>query len=352
MNAHGGTAYRPLRWIAAAAIAAVVAVVAIAWRGGADTPSGADDSGPLGVSPFDLLAASVDETFPQPPSRWPFEFPADHASHDDYRTEWWYLSGTLQGADGSPTLGAQWLLMRIGLRGTGDAGTVAESEPAEDASAWRTSQIYAGLFSISAPSGGLRADGRLSRGAVGLAGADAQPVRIWIESWQLAEQARGAAPQGFTLHLNADAAELQRELHAAKPVFTAGDLTGPGGASASPFQFYPQPRLEARGALVADGRRIEVDGVFSFEHAWGELPLPGGPVGNDRFALHLDDGSELILLHTHRTRAGGARTASTSGLLIDSAGAAVALAGDDVVLEPLAHWTSPRTGTRYRGPAG
>src|SRR5690606_33606807 len=60
-----------------------------------------------------------------------------------------------------------------------------------------------------------------------------------------------------------------------------------------------------------------------------------------------DDGRELILLRTHRTRAGVEGTASTTGLLVDSNGSAVPLAGDDVRLEPIDHWTSSRTGTRY-----
>jgi len=360
------SAHRRPRWIAAAVIAAVAAIAIAALFLRKTSDPGQETAEALGVSPFELLAASIDEDFPQPPSRWAFEFPADQGAHDAYRTEWWYLSGTLSGGSdgGVPTLGVQWLLMRIGLRAEDRANapddaertaagpepsTLAAAEPVER-SAWSTSQIYAALFSISAPTGsGLRADGKVSRGALGLAGATAPPVRVWIEDWRLAEleqntEEAGAAPP-FALHLDAEGLELDLELRNAKPPITAGNLAG--GAQAAPFQFYTQPRLEAQGTLGADGQRIDVDGVFSLEHAWGELPLPGGPVGNDRFSLHLDDGSELILLRTHRRRAGGERTASTTGLLIDPAGAAVPLADDDVALEPIEHWTSPRTGTRY-----
>src|SRR5690606_27069346 len=99
------------------------------------------------------------------------------------------------------------------------------------------------LFSISAPAGGgLRTDERLSRGAVGLAGATAAPLRIWIEHWRLAELDGAAEAPGLALHLDADALELDLELHAAKPLITAADLAGPGGAQAAPFQFYTRPR--------------------------------------------------------------------------------------------------------------
>jgi len=351
---------RRLRWIAAAVIAAVAAALAIAaFVRGTPDPARGSAAETLGVSPFELLAASVEEDFPQPPPRWPFELTADHGAHDAYRTEWWYLSGTLSGDD-VPTLGMQWLLMRIALRAEPGTSIEARAEPtsidadaradAEPASAWSTSQIYAGLFSISEPTGdGLRTNGKLGRGAVGIAGAAAPPVRVWLKSWRLAEleansEQSGDAP-GFSLHLDAEGLELDLVLRDAKPPITARDVAG--GAQAAPFQFYTLPRLDARGTLVADGRRLDVDGALSLEHAWGELPLPGGPVGTDRFSLYLSDGSELILVRTHRERAGGERTASTTGLIIDPQGTAVALADDDVTLEPIDHWTSPRTGTRY-----
>ena len=30
----------------------------------------------------------------------PISFPADHLAHPDYRTEWWYITGNLDAADG------------------------------------------------------------------------------------------------------------------------------------------------------------------------------------------------------------------------------------------------------------
>jgi len=350
--------HRRPRWIAAAVVSAVAAalVIAVVWRGTSEREREAVET--IGVSPFELLAVSADEEFPQPPSRWSFEFPRDHGAHDTYRTEWWYLSGTLSGVDGdAPALGVQWLLMRIALRAENERSeaqrTASDIDARADApatSAWRTSQIYAGLFSISTPAGkGLRTEGKLARGAVGLAGATASPVRIWIESWHLAELTEPSADSpALGLHLDAKGLQLDLELKDAKSLITSREVTGQGAAqAAAPFQFYVQPRLRARGTLVADGRRIGVEGILSLEHAWGELPLPGGPVGNDRFSLYLDDGSDLILVRTHRERAGGGRTASTTGLLIDPQGAAMPLADDDVALEPVDHWMSPRNGTRY-----
>ena len=30
----------------------------------------------------------------------PFRFPDDHGPHPEFRTEWWYFTGNLDGADG------------------------------------------------------------------------------------------------------------------------------------------------------------------------------------------------------------------------------------------------------------
>ncbi|MCC5973151.1 MAG: iron ABC transporter permease, partial [Rubellimicrobium sp.] len=43
-----------------------------------------------------------------------FDFPADHGPHPEFRIEWWYLTATLEGADGTP-FGLQWTLFRSAL---------------------------------------------------------------------------------------------------------------------------------------------------------------------------------------------------------------------------------------------
>ena len=44
-----------------------------------------------------------------------FVFPRDHFAHRDYRTEWWYVTGTLAAADGR-RFGYQFTIFRRGIR--------------------------------------------------------------------------------------------------------------------------------------------------------------------------------------------------------------------------------------------
>ena len=47
---------------------------------------------------------------------WSFSFPRDHGKHDDFNTEWWYLSGNLLSRDGNEW-GYQFAIFYILLSG-------------------------------------------------------------------------------------------------------------------------------------------------------------------------------------------------------------------------------------------
>ncbi|HLM42545.1 MAG TPA: carotenoid 1,2-hydratase [Myxococcaceae bacterium] len=103
----------------------------------------------------------------------PFQFPEDHGPHPDFRTEWWYWTGNLSTADGHD-FGYQLTLFRSAL---------APGEQ-ERTSAWGTRQVYLGHLALS-DIGGRRfhAFERFSRPVLGLAGATAEPFRVWLEGW-------------------------------------------------------------------------------------------------------------------------------------------------------------------------
>lgn len=113
-------------------------LVVTVWRG-----DGQSDVLPPhnGISPFQMLQVSDDDGFAPTPSSWEFRFPADHANHGEYRTEWWYLSGTLHD-ERHEYFGVQFVLMRIGLT------AVAQARE----SRWATPEIYAALFPDAARS--------------------------------------------------------------------------------------------------------------------------------------------------------------------------------------------------------
>src|SRR5215207_1429338 len=73
------------------------------------------------VASFVMMTAGVVAQTPAPwktaaPGRR-LAFPADHASHPDYKLEWWYYTGNL-GADDGRRFGYQVTFFRIGVNPT------------------------------------------------------------------------------------------------------------------------------------------------------------------------------------------------------------------------------------------
>lgn len=261
-------------------------------------------------------------------------FPGDHAAHPGYRTEAWVLTGLLA-AESGRTSALQLTLLRIAV---GDRPDLRSD--------WAAGDVYAGIAMLADGSGdGMRVAERVSRAAAGLAGTSREPLSIWIEDWRLepSVSADGTLELGGRIEIAGLPIEL--DLASAVPVVTPADVAEAGAGSSAPFAYYTQPQLEGTAKLGDRDAASAAGAEFVFEHAWGELPLPGSPVARDRFTLFLDDGSQLTLVRTHR--ADGSGTPETQGLLVGGSGDVQTLAADAVALEPTDFWQSPRTDARY-----
>ena len=76
-------------------------------------PEPAAPADTIGVTGVRYLAAPSDERFARVTGPRPFSFPADHAAHPEYRTEWWYFTGNLL-TDQARHFGYELTFFRIG----------------------------------------------------------------------------------------------------------------------------------------------------------------------------------------------------------------------------------------------
>ncbi len=76
--------------------------------------------------------------------------------------------------------------------------------------------------------------------------------------------------------------------------------------------------MAAKGSVRRPTGEEPVSGLAWLDRAWGEVPLPVGPVVWDRVQLHLDDGSDVSLIRTRRRSGGG--TPTTRGFVVDAEG--------------------------------
>jgi predicted secreted hydrolase len=267
-----------------------------------------------------------------------FSFPADHGPHPGFRTEWWYYTGNVETASGRH-FGFQLTFFRTAL--APPAAPVAER-----GSGWSASQLYLAHFALTDTSGGrFHAWSRLDRQALDLAGARATPFRVWLGDWS----AESEAPTGLPVRLRAAEGNVAIDLVLAgeKPVVLQGDhgLSQKGPEPGNASYFYSLSRMSARGTVRVDGEPLSVSGLAWMDREWSTSALGPELAGWDWLALQLDDGREVMVYRLRRRD--GTADAHSAGSLIGADGATQPLALDDVTLEVLDHWTSPRSRVRY-----
>ncbi|WP_456425109.1 lipocalin-like domain-containing protein [Rhodocaloribacter sp.] len=267
----------------------------------------------------------------------PFRFPDDHGPHPDFKNEWWYFTGNLATETGR-RFGYELTIFRFAL------APPRAAEPR--ASAWGTRQLYMAHFALTDVEGGrFHPFERFSRGAAGLAGARAEPFRVWLEDWTIE-----AAPDGMPamrLRAGAGGAAIDLTVRPAKPLVLQGDrgLDRKGDEPGNASYYYSMTRLETEGTVVVDGAAHAVEGLSWMDREWSTSALGEDQVGWDWFALQLDDGRDLMYYRI-RTRDGGAGPHS-DGVLVGVDGRVRKLPREAVTLDVRAHWRSPHGDAVY-----
>ena len=271
----------------------------------------------------------------------PLSFPADHGPHDDFQTEWWYYTGNLTAETGEH-FGYQLTFFRRAL-------TAPDQRSARD-SAWAADQVYMAHLALTDVSGGKHYSfEKLARGAAGLAGAQTEPFRVWLEDWSVAGPSAGQArlraaakdtSSGLNLSLDLNLADL-------KGPILQGDLgysrKGPEPGNAS--YYVSLPRVATAGAVTINDKPFTVDGLSWMDHEWSTGALGAEQAGWDWFSIQLDDDTELMLFQLRR--ADGTVDAFSSGTLIAADGSTRQLGPGDFSIQSTGRWRSPRTGGEY-----
>ncbi len=268
-----------------------------------------------------------------------FVFPEDHGPHPEYRTEWWYFSGNLK-TGGGRRFGFQLTFFRFSLT----------PKKAPRASKWAAAQIYMGHLAVTdIDTGRFFAFERLSREALGLAGARATPPRVWLEDWAFEANGDQGSENGFSLIAQEEGAGVELDLRSLKPVVLQGDggLSRKSAARGNASYYYSYPRLKATGKIMMDGQDYPVEGLAWMDREWGTSALGADQEGWDWFALQLDDGHDLMYYQLRKKD--GRADRFSAGTLVKPDGSVLVLGRDDVELSVSSHWLSTHSGARYPG---
>ena len=263
----------------------------------------------------------------------PITLPADHASHPDYKVEWWYYTGSLDAADGR-RFGYQLTFFRIGI----DALPVNPSR-------WAVRDLFMTHLAVTDVNGRrYQFTERMNRSGPGWAGAATDVYRVWNEDWQATlgpdgEHRLTAAGKGFGVDL---------QLAERRPAVLHGDrgYSQKGAASGNASYYYSLTRMPTTGTITIDGRPIAVTGQSWMDHEFGTSFLEPEQVGWDWFSVQLDDGHDLMVFRLRR--ADGTIDPRSSGTLVAADGSFTRITFDEGFrLEPGRTWTSPVSGARY-----
>ena len=264
-----------------------------------------------------------------------FTFPADHAAHPAYRTEWWYYTGHLWTPTGK----------RYGYQLTFFRHRVDSNGLAINPSKWFADHVYMAHMAITDETAKRFVYGeKLNRAALGLAGAAEQRYHVWNEDW-VAERL------GAVHHLSGEIPGYKLNLIVTplKPPVLHGPeqdgLSQKGEGRGHASHYYSFTRLKTEGVLHTSAGVVEVEGLSWMDHEFGSSQLTESQVGWDWFSVQLTNNYELMLYHIRHKD--GSIDPHASGTLIRPDGTSVHLRREDVQVQPHAQWKSPRSGAVY-----
>jgi len=257
-----------------------------------------------GLIPFAALAEPV--RYPQVVSNKRLVFPRDHGAHPDYRIEWWYVTGWLDGP-----LGFRITFFRA-----------RPEEASDNPSQFNPRQILFAHAALSDPRRGrLVHDERAARAGFSLAHAELDRTGVWIDDWRLELDgnryaARIAAREfEFDFTLFATQLVLQGEAGFSRKGHRPGEAS----------YYYSRPQLNVVGKL--NGK--DVEGTAWLDHEWSSAYMAPEASGWDWCGVNLLDGGSLTAFQMRDAKGG------------------VHYAPPGVSFKALRTWKSPRTGAEY-----
>ncbi|HUQ76820.1 MAG TPA: lipocalin-like domain-containing protein [Burkholderiales bacterium] len=260
----------------------------------------------LGLSLLPALAWADKVQYPVVRPR-ELQFPRDHGAHPDFRTEWWYVTGWLDGP-----LGFQITFFRA-----------RPEEASNNPSKFNPRQILFAHAALSDPKRGrLLHDQIAARAGHTLAEVETARTGVWIDDWSLFLEGRRYQAKIAARDFDFDLTFFIND----KPVLQGENgFSRKGHRPAEASYYYSQPQLSVVGDV--NGRRVT--GTAWLDHEWSSAYLAPEAAGWDWTGINFYNGRSMTAFQM-RAKAGG-----------------IHYAPPGVTFKPLRTWKSPRTGVEY-----
>ena len=250
----------------------------------------------------------------------------DESVHFKNSLEWWYFTGHLQDTLTKKEYGIEYVFFHFNPRNKSDylMGNFAISDPHDS--------VFTYDYKI------FKCDTLLS---------EQMPLNLSIpyqwSIWQLKGshgnyRLRAAMPKnpGYAMDVTTSSRT---------PVWMHGD--GSGYQSYGPYAkagYYSYPKLTTKGTLTINQNTIPVRGTLWYDRQWNCIGVYQRQVAWDWMAIQLDDGSDLMLFKLYHRKD---QKVIYGGSYRKGNGEVQTLAQEDIVIEELSFWDSPRSKIRY-----
>ena len=257
------------------------------------------------------------------------EFPRDHGSHPEFKTEWWYITGHLSGTN--KDLGFQITFFR-------SANKTSPTEPA--------SQIYmAHAALIDKKTESFIHEERLNSDQWN-ADAKTGELDLYNGNWYLRMTNADTEKMQTRFSLKkAGIFDLTLEPTKPKTLFGDNGYSKKGDTPGAASYYITFSRLAVQGTLELTDETIDLTGSAWMDHEFSSSQLTAEQIGWNWSSLILDDGSELMAYVMRRSD--GQTDPNSRLTLIAADGTTTEYRGNEFSWEPTRHWTSPLSKGRY-----
>jgi predicted secreted hydrolase len=297
------------------------------------------------------LALAAPATLAGPPAARglaprPLVFPRDHGSHDEVRTEWWYLTGHAQ-PPGAPPLGFQVTFFRSRVdRAAALPGRLAARQ-----------LLFAHAAITDVAAGRLVHAQRLARWNGEPPPVDLPAARaVWASAADTAVHLRGwsfvreAADGRYVARVEDRTLAIELSARPTQPLLLQGEQgysrKGPDPGQASFYVSHPQLAVSATLRVGEGAAPLRAQGWGWLDHEWSEALMHPEAVGWDWTGMNLADGSALTAFRLRRAD-GSPVWAGGSWRPAGAATPARVFGPEEVRWRPGRTWVSPRTGAAY-----
>jgi predicted secreted hydrolase len=163
---------------------------------------------------------------------------------------------------------------------------------------WPPGSFIWRIFALSDISGNIfYFDEKIFRGAAGLAGAQAEPLRVWVENWELTGDYTGkkSMPE-MKIKAQTDDFGIEFKLIPQKDIVLHG-VSGLSPKSSDPENasyYYSHTRLKTSGKVTIEGEDFVAAGFSWMDREWSTSALTRRQAGWDWFSVQLDNNSEIM----------------------------------------------------------